>query len=142
MVSWVGDRREDLGPHLYADADFAGCPETLRSTSGVFMSVLGPNSFAPLSGLSKKQTAVSHSTPEAEIVAADLALREEGIPAVELWEMLLGRDLRVIFHEGNQAMIQVCKTGRNPTMRHLNRTHKVDVARLHERFASEDYELR
>ena len=31
-------------------------------------------------------------------------------------------------------MIQVCKTGKNPTMRHLGRTHRVDVHWLHERF--------
>ena len=142
MVSWVGDDKNDLGPHLYADADSAGDSKTMRSTSGVFLSILGPNSSCPLSGRSSKQTAVSHSTPEAEIVAADLAVRTEGLLAIELWSLLLGRDLRIIFHEDNQAMIAVCKSGRKPTMRHLNRTHKVDVAWLHERFISEDYELR
>ena len=75
-------------------------------------------------------------------MAADLALRTEGLPSVELWKVLLGRELRVVFHEDNQAMIAVCKSGRNPTMRHLGRTHKVDVAWLHERFESDDFELR
>ena len=41
--------------------------ETLRSTSGVFLAVYGPYSFFPLAAQSKKQTAVSHSTVEAEI---------------------------------------------------------------------------
>ena len=141
MVSWCGDERANLGPHLYSDADFAGCKKTKRSTSGVFMCVMGPNTSCPLSGMSKKQTAVSHSTPEAEIVSADLAMRTEGIPALELWEVLLGRSLRIIFHEDNQATIAVCKTGKNPTMRHLGRTHQVDVAWLHERFQSKDFEL-
>ena len=31
-------------------------------------------------------------------------------------------------------MIQVCRTGKNPTMRHMGRTHRVDVHWLHERF--------
>ena len=35
----------------------------------------------PLNAISKKQSCVSHSTPEAEIVAADLAIRTEGLPA-------------------------------------------------------------
>lgn len=34
QVAWIGDDIKELGPHLYADADFAGCPRTLRSASG------------------------------------------------------------------------------------------------------------
>ena len=142
MLSWCGDSKADLGPHLYADADFAGCTKTIRSTSGVFMSIMGPNTSCPLAAMSKKQSAVSHSTPESELVAADLALRTEGIPAIELWGTLLGREPRVIFHEDNQAMIAVCKSGKNPTMRHMGRTHRVSVAWLHERFQTDDFELR
>jgi len=141
MTGWVGDGKGDLGPHLFADADFAGDPETMRSTSGVFLTITGPNSSFPLAAVSKRQSAVSHSTPEAEIVAADLALRTEGIPAIELWSKLLGKDLKIVFHEDNQAMIAVCKSGKNPTMRHLNRTHKVDIAWLHERFQEPEFEL-
>ena len=32
----------------------------------------------------------------------------------------------------NVSMLQVMKAGRNPTMRHLGRTHRVSVAWLHE----------
>ena len=38
-------------------------------------------------------------------------------------------------------MIQVANTGRNPTMRHLGRTHRCSVSWIHERFASDDLEL-
>ena len=34
MVGWVGDKPEDVQPFLFADADFAGCTETQRSTTG------------------------------------------------------------------------------------------------------------
>jgi len=34
MVGWVGDGPGDLSLHCYADADFAGCEKTTRSTSG------------------------------------------------------------------------------------------------------------
>ena len=107
LSGWVGDKHLELAPHLFADADFAGDSTTMRSTSGVFLVILGPNSYFPLAATSKKQTAVSHSTPEAEIVAADLAVRTEGIPAVELWKVLLARTMRIIFHEDNQAMLCV-----------------------------------
>ena len=38
-------------------------------------------------------------------------------------------------------MIQVCKTGKNPTLRHLGRTHRVNVHWLHERFGESCYKL-
>ena len=70
MVGWVGDPMDDVRLALYADADFAGCVESLRSTSGGHLNIQGPNTRFPLSGSSKRQGCVSHSTPEAEIVAA------------------------------------------------------------------------
>ena len=78
MVGWVGDSISDLRLHLFADADWAGDAVTMKSTSGVFLCVRGPSSSFPLAAISRKQTAVSHSTPEAELVAADVALRLEG----------------------------------------------------------------
>ena len=140
-VGWVGDDADSIGVHLYADADFAGCKKSKRSTSGAFFCLLGPDTLYPIQAVSKKQTAVSHSTPEAEIVATDLAVRTVGTPALSLWDTLLQREVVMQFHEDNAAMIQVCRTGRNPTMRHLGRTHKVDVQWLHERFAEPYYNL-
>ena len=70
----------------------------------------GPNSFFPLKAISKKQSCVSHSTPEAEIVAADLAIRTEGLPALQLWDMVLEGLVRLLFQLGNQATVQVLKT--------------------------------
>eukprot|EP00972_Heterocapsa_arctica_P115296 16446968-Heterocapsa_arctica.AAC.1 len=55
------------------------------------------------------------STPEAEIVAANAAVRSEGLPALQLWETVL-------------------KSGKNHTMRHLNKTHRVNLAWLSEVF--------
>ena len=40
---------------------------------------------------------------------------------------------QAIFHEDNQSMIRVIMTGKNPTMRHLDRVHRVAVATMHER---------
>ena len=34
MIGWSGDELEDVQPHLFADADFAGCAVSSRSTSG------------------------------------------------------------------------------------------------------------
>ena len=35
LTGWVGDPPDSMGPRLFADADFAGDPETSRSTSGL-----------------------------------------------------------------------------------------------------------
>ncbi len=39
LVGWIGDDGSLLQPHLFADADFAGCAATQRSTSGLHMAV-------------------------------------------------------------------------------------------------------
>ena len=135
MVGWIGDDPKDVFPVLFADADFAGCLKTARSTSGVFLALHGPATRFPLQAISKRQSCVSHSTPEAEIVAADMALRTVGIPAIELWSAILQRPNLVLeFREDNQAMIKVMASGHSPTMRHLSRTHRVDLKWLSECF--------
>ena len=83
-VGWVGDAIDKLELHLFADADLASDPADCVSTSGVHLEIQGPDTRFPLQGQCKKQTAVSHSTPEAEIVAIDHALRTVGLPAQQL----------------------------------------------------------
>ena len=60
---------------------------------------------------------------------------------MELWPLLLNDSLKLIVHEDNAAMIRVMETGRNPTMRHLGRTHGVSINWLHERFLEDWNEL-
>ena len=134
MVGWVGDKLEDLVVGLFADADYAGCGESLKSTSGVHMQIQGPNTRFPVAGQSKRQGSISHSTPEAEIVAADYAMSKVGIPAITLWTCLSPTQPRIIFYDDSQAMISVIRSGKNPTMRHLERTHGLCIAWMHEVF--------
>ena len=141
MTGWVGDKLKDLSLSLFADADFAGCAQSLRSTSGSHMHIQGLHTRFPLSGGSKRQGCVSHSTPEAEIVAADVTLRTMGLPALSIWETLTGKSPKLLFHDDNQGMIGVVRSGRNPTMRHLERTHGIAITSLHEHFTKENYVL-
>ena len=55
-------------------------------------------------------------------MAADLAIRKEGLPALQLWDMVLERSTKLVFQEENQAIIKILKTQKNTTLRHLNRT--------------------
>ena len=139
LKGYIGDDIKELKLGLYTDADFASCKETSRSTTGIFLTLEGPHTFFPLNAVSKKQNVVSHSTPEAEIVAADAALRVEGIPGLTLWDTLSNNKFDLIMFEDNQATLQILKTGKNPTVRHLNRTHRVDLAWLAERFKEDPH---
>ena len=76
--------------HVYADADFAGCRFTKRSTTGGFTCAEGESTFFPIGYVSKRQSAVSHSTPKAEIVSADHVLRTMAIPALQVWDVAFG----------------------------------------------------
>ena len=139
QFGWLGNKLSELRLHLYADADLASDPIDSVSTSGVFLEFQGTDTRFPISSQSKKQTAVSHSTPEAEIVAADHALRTIGLPVLSFWNFMVPDGTnQIMFHEDNSACIRVLDTGRNPTMRHMGRTHRIDLAWLHERLRSDD----
>ena len=91
-----------------------------------------------LSASSRRQTCTSHSTPEAEIVAADAALRTEALPAIPLWEHLLERRVVAAFKEDNEAVIKICKAGGSMKLQHMNRTHRIDASLVAEQFGDPD----
>ena len=88
-----------------------------------------------MSGQSKKQGEVSHSTPEAGLLSAEHAMRTYGAPALDLWSVLLQRQaLGFNFHEGNETAFSVIRTGYSQALRPIQRTHGIDLRALHERF--------
>ena len=87
--SFCGNSAQELQLAVYADADWAGDTRTHKSTSGCALTLLASHTKCMLSASSRRQTCTSHSTPEAEIVAADAALRTEALPAIPLWEHML-----------------------------------------------------
>ena len=137
LIGWVGNNIKELSVGIYADADYAGCGQSLRSTSGSHMMAFGSHTRFPLAGGSKRQGCVSHSTCEAEIVAADYALRTHAVPVISLWKTLVGSDPKIIFHDDNQGMIAIIRSGQNPTMRHLERTHGISIQWMREIFQND-----
>ena len=115
LVGTIQDKPEDLELRLFVDADFAGDKSTARSTSGGFLALSGPSSFFPLAWISKRQTSTSRSTAEAEseVVSPAHLLYQEGLPALQLWKLLLARSVTLRVHEDNQATILVVKKGYN-----------------------------
>ena len=79
LGSFCGDPPELLKLIVYCGADFAGDTRASKSTSGCYIALVGPNAFMPLSSLCKKQTVVSHSSTESEIIAMEVALCSEVI---------------------------------------------------------------
>ena len=69
-----------------------------KSTSGGVLCIFGSRTFVPISWICKKQTSVSHSSTESEIISLDAGLRMNGLPALDLWELVievLGMNLRI-----------------------------------------------
>eukprot|EP00959_Pyramimonas_sp_CCMP1952_P069367 1447521-Pyramimonas_sp.AAC.1 len=85
---------EDVLLKQYSDADLASDIRTHRSTCASYQAIWGPCARAGQSMGSQRQTCVSHSTHEADIVAADLALRKKLLSALPLWEIPLRREMR------------------------------------------------
>ena len=88
---------------LFQDPDFARDFEDSKSTSGGTLCVFGSHTCVPISWMCKKQTAVSHSSTESEIISLDTGLRLDGLPALELWDLfvsVLGNVSRVSDRSG------------------------------------------
>ena len=67
----------------------SGDLEDSTSTSGGTLCIFGSHTFVPISWMCKKQTAVSHSSTESEIISLDTGLRLDGLPALELWDLIV-----------------------------------------------------
>ena len=53
------------------------------------MHFFGSHTFVPISWMCKKQTAVSHNSTESEIISLDTGRRLDGLPALELWDLIV-----------------------------------------------------
>ena len=132
LTGFVSDEPKDLKLSLFVDADFAGDTGNARSTSGGFLVLDGPSTFFPLMWLAKRQTSTSRSTTESEVVSLATSLFSEALPAMDLWDKLLGRSVSLTIYEDNQATIKVVLKGYSHKLRHISRTHKVDLSSIKE----------
>ena len=56
----------------------------------------------------------------------------EAIPVLQLFETVLERQVDLIIQEDNQATIKVVENGYSSKLRHISRTHKVNLGSLSE----------
>ena len=85
----MGNTAKQCRLGLFQDSDFAGDLEDSKSTSGRTLCVFGSHKFVPISWMCEKQTAVSHSSTESEIISLDTGLRLDGLLALELWDQIV-----------------------------------------------------
>ena len=85
----MGNTAKQCRSGLFQDSDFAGDLEDSKSTSGGTLCVFGSHTFVPISWMCKKQTSVSHSLAESEIISLDAGLRLDGIPFFDLWYLIV-----------------------------------------------------
>jgi len=71
----------------------------------------------------------------------DTTLRVVAMPTRVIWDVLSPSMKGVMFGD-NEAMLQVIKTGRNPTMRYLSRTHRVSISWLNEVYKAGNFKYK
>ena len=94
----MGNTAKQCRLGLFQDSDFAGDLEDSKSTSGGTLCIFGCHTFVPISWMCKKQTSVSHTSTESEIISLDTGLRLDGLPALEFWDLIvsvLGNSSRI-----------------------------------------------
>ena len=122
MTGFVGDELQHCELRLYTDADLAGCKLSKKSTSGVFLALVGPHTLFPLVATSSKQTAVSHASAESELVAADTGVKKEAFPMLDLWDLLSEKKLTLEVFQDNSAALEIIKTGKTQYATHCQTT--------------------
>ena len=68
----VGNTAKQCRLGLFQDSNFAGDLEDSKSTSGGTLCIFGSHTFVAISWMCKKQTSVSHSSTESEIISLDM----------------------------------------------------------------------
>jgi hypothetical protein len=113
-------RDSDLSPIAYVDADYGGCRDTRRSTSGyVFMMAGGAVTWS-----SKRQTTVALSTVEAEYVAMSRCAQQMTWMQSWLSEANIKYDLPGIIRGDNRGAIALTKNTRDHgKVKHIDIRH-------------------
>ena len=66
-----------------------GTVSRLRFCRRSTLCIFGSDTFVPISWMCKKQTSVSHSSTESEIISLDAGLRLDGKLALDLWDLIV-----------------------------------------------------
>lgn len=93
-----------------------GCPYSAPSTRAAALLLEGLRTRFLMSTVSRRQDAVSYSTPQAEIIAIGYRVSMEAVS----------------FHEENTETMLICESGNAAATHDLECTHRVNLAWLRE----------
>lgn len=118
------DDDEDLGmgvkPYMYSDADYGGCLDTRRSTSG-YIAIIASG---PVSWASKRQQCVTTSTTGAEYVALGKAAEQAVWMTGFLSEIDLHQSGPITIRGDNLASISIAeKSNHHQLIKHIDIRH-------------------
>lgn len=125
----VGAVSHGFGPQIlvFADADFASCPWTSKSTSGIFIAIATGETLFPIFWQSQKQSSFARSSSESELIAMYTALFGKTLQAQDMLTYLLGKRPDVILKQDNEADIKIVCNRYSVKLRHCGRVHRVTV---------------
>ena len=113
-------RDYDLSPHAYVDADYGGCRDTRRSTSGYIFIMCG----GPVAWSSKRQATVALSTVEAEYVAMSRCAQQMVWMHSWLREVKVDHIIPGVIKGDNQGAIALSKnTKEHGKVKHIDIRH-------------------
>lgn len=141
QVAFIGDPLEECELATFADANYAERVDS-KSTGGGLIAVFGPHTFYPLGKSSKKQGSAANSAVEAELVSMNTVVRCQGIPLLDLMDIITGEKMKMVVYEDNQATACIVKSGKFLTMAHVKRVHGVQLSLLHELYKREVFLLK
>ena len=130
---YVGNTVQNCRLRLFLDSDFAGDLEDSKSTPCGLSCIFGSHTFVPKSWMCKKQTSVSHSSIDAENIFLDAGLRMDGIPALNLWDLVIE-----VFHSSpnrfNNTKDQVRGNSSRNTTSNKHTQNETKVPTQHDNF--------
>ncbi|KAF7372247.1 Gag-Pol polyprotein [Mycena venus] len=110
----------DIAPLGYVDADYGGCQDTQRSTSGHVFVMAG----APVSWASKHQATVALSTVEAEYISLTRAAQQLKWMYAWMAEVKLEQPLPSVVYCDNRGAVDLTKTTKSHAkVKHINIRH-------------------
>ena len=75
------------------------------------------------------------------MISLAYSMFREAFPTMDFWDTVLGRDISLVTREDNEATIKVVKKGYSAKLRHVSRTHKVNLGSLYELFHDPKYTI-
>ena len=109
---------------LFQDSDFAA---DLEINFWKILCIFGSRTFVPMSWVCKKQTSASHSSTESEIISLDTGLRMDGLPDLDLWDVVIE-----VLRSSNST-----KPPSNPAAEKCSRNHR-SKPKQHEQHGNRD----